>query len=100
MAQALRNQQRGETQLHEHTGMTVANIMHPDLFHSDFFTGPCHDMIYDVPTLEIAASRRAKMTELYQVKSNYREDITAKLIPYFAFANRGISDMQIWTQVK
>ena len=55
---------------------------------------------YGVPTLEIAASRRAKMTELYRVKSNDREDITAKLIPYFAFANRGISDMQIWTQVK
>lgn len=55
---------------------------------------------YGVPTLEVAASRRAKMAELYRVKSNYREDITAKLIPYFAFANRGISDMQIWTQVK
>ena len=54
---------------------------------------------YGVPTLEIAASRRAKMTELYRVKSNHREDITAKMIPYFAFANRGISDMQIWTQI-
>jgi len=55
---------------------------------------------FGVPVLEIAASRRPAATTLYKLKSDVREKFTAKLIPYFAYANRGVSDMQIWTQVK
>ena len=55
---------------------------------------------YGVPTLEIAAYRRPETARLYQIKSHCRKDFTAKLIPYFAFANRGVCDMQIWTQVE
>lgn len=55
---------------------------------------------YGAPVLELAASRRPPSNCLYQSKSHIRENFTAKLIPYFAFANRGISDMQIWTQVR
>ena len=53
-----------------------------------------------VPELEMAAFRRPAAKALYKLKSDKRIPFTAKLIPYFAFANRGITDMQIWTQVK
>lgn len=53
-----------------------------------------------VPELGMAAFRRPAAKALYKLKSDKRIPFTAKLIPYFAFANRGITDMQIWTQVK
>lgn len=53
---------------------------------------------WGVPTLEIPASRRTAASALYRLRTRERETFSAKLIPYFAFANRGISDMQIWTQ--
>jgi DUF1680 family protein len=52
------------------------------------------------PVLYMQASRRKVSIHLYQQKQNERDDFTARLIPYFAFANRGESDMLIWTQVK
>ena len=55
---------------------------------------------YGVPTLEVDALRRPAATGLYQQRSKERLPFAAKLIPYFAFANRGITDMQIWTQMK
>ena len=58
------------------------------------------DSDYGVPVLEMDAFRRPAATALYQQKRNAQIPFTAKLIPYFAFANRGITDMQIWTQVK
>lgn len=58
------------------------------------------DSDYGVPVLEMEAYRRPAATALYQQKSHARIPFTAKLIPYFAFANRGITDMQIWTQVR
>jgi len=59
-----------------------------------------HSAEYGVPTLKIAAYRRPATDMLYQIKSGCREKFGAKLIPYFAFANRGVCDMQIWTQGK
>lgn len=58
------------------------------------------DSDYGVPALELAAFRRPAVKALYQQKRNAQIPCTAKLIPYFAFANRGITDMQIWTQLK
>ena len=58
------------------------------------------DSDYGVPVLEMDASRRPAARELYQKKGRERVPFIAKLIPYFAFANRGITDMQIWTLTK
>lgn len=55
---------------------------------------------YAVPVLELAAFKQAESNTLYRIKSDAYEHMTARLIPYYAYANRGISDMQIWTQVK
>lgn len=55
---------------------------------------------YGVPELEMSAFRRPAAKALYRLKSDERKPFFAKLIPYFAFANRGITDMQIWTQIK
>ena len=55
---------------------------------------------YVVPVLELAAFKREETNTLYRIKTDAYEPMTAKLIPYYAYANRGISDMQVWTQVK
>ncbi|MBO5652792.1 MAG: glycoside hydrolase family 127 protein [Clostridia bacterium] len=56
---------------------------------------------YGAPTLSIAAYHRPTREALYSLKSNERVAFTAKLIPYFAFANgEEADDMQIWTRVE
>ncbi len=55
---------------------------------------------FPAPVIYMDACRRKKSAKLYQPKNNERESFTAKLIPYFAFANREDSDMIIWTMVK
>lgn len=52
------------------------------------------------PILYMAAERRPETAALYRPRSTERVPVTARLIPYFAFANRGESDMLIWTQVR
>lgn len=52
------------------------------------------------PVIYIGAERRAPSEQLYFLKSNKRIPFTARLIPYFSFANREPSDMLIWTMVK
>lgn len=52
------------------------------------------------PVLYIDAQRRPESDALYSIKSNGRVALRARLIPYFAFANRGKTDMLIWTMVK
>lgn len=52
------------------------------------------------PVLYMQASRRKPSEHLYQCKKDDRETFTARLIPYFAFANRGESDMIVWTQIR
>ena len=54
----------------------------------------------DVPTLSINALRRKATDGLYSPMKNDFEKIKATLIPYFAFANRGESEMQVWHFIK
>jgi DUF1680 family protein len=52
------------------------------------------------PVMYMQAQRRPKTDRLYSLKSSKREDFTARLIPYFSFANREATDMLVWTMVK
>lgn len=52
------------------------------------------------PVIYIDAERRPATKHLYSLKSNKRVKFTARLIPYFSFANREASDMLVWTMVK
>ena len=49
-----------------------------------------------VPTLHIDAYRRRPVDSLYYKRSDDFYKTTATLIPYFAFANRGECEMQVW----
>lgn len=52
------------------------------------------------PVLYMGAQRRPATKALYQLKNSQRVPFTARLIPYFAFANREASDMLVWTMVQ
>lgn len=52
------------------------------------------------PVIYIDAERRKPTNRLYSVKSDERIKFTARLIPYFCFANREATDMLVWTMVK
>ena len=52
------------------------------------------------PVIYIDAQRRYATDKLYKIKSDARIDFTARLIPYFAFANRDPSDMLVWSMLK
>lgn len=52
------------------------------------------------PVIYIGAERRPKTDRLYRLKTTDRVGFTARLIPYFAFANRAASDILVWTMVK
>lgn len=52
------------------------------------------------PVIYIGAERRLASNQLYSLKNNRRLSFTARLIPYFSFANREASDMIVWTMVK
>ena len=60
-----------------------------------------HDQL-DVPMLSVRAYRRAvdENTPIYSYKHDSLEEMTLKLIPYYAFANRGEAEMQVWFFVK
>ena len=55
-----------------------------------------------VPQLAIKAWRRAPKTDapLYRSRHNSFQKMKAVLIPYYAFANRGEAEMQVWHFVK
>ena len=55
-----------------------------------------------VPTLTVRAYRTVREPDapLYRRKTQNKEKIDAVLIPYYAFANRGESEMQVWHFVK
>ena len=55
-----------------------------------------------VPTLKVKAYRRPDDGDapLYRNRQNKFETMTATLIPYYAFANRDICEMQVWHRVK
>ena len=52
------------------------------------------------PVIYIDAERREKSHSLYKIKDNKRISFTARLIPYFSFANSEPCDMIVWVQVK
>ena len=52
------------------------------------------------PVIYINAERRPNTNSLYTIKNNERISFTARLIPYFSFANREATDMIVWTMVK
>jgi DUF1680 family protein len=52
------------------------------------------------PVIYMGAERRPATNQLYSIKKDERVSFTARLIPYFAFANREASDMLVWTMVK
>lgn len=54
---------------------------------------------YQVPVLETVGYRKKENTALYQLYSSEYEETTLRFIPYFAFANRGISEMLIWCDI-
>ena len=53
-----------------------------------------------VPTLSLDAYYTPPMTTLYAPLSTRLDKTRATLIPYYAFANRGESPMQVWTLIK
>ncbi len=58
------------------------------------------DMGFGIPAVEVSGTRRISSHALYSPMSELRcEPVRVKLIPYFAFANRGESDMQVWMNV-
>ena len=55
-----------------------------------------------VPQLSVRAWRTVRESDapLYRRKTQNKEQVRAVLIPYYAFANRGESEMQVWHFVK
>ncbi len=56
--------------------------------------------VFGTPTLKIKAYRRKPTEELYRPKKDDFTATEATLIPYYAFANRGVSEMQVWHLLK
>lgn len=52
------------------------------------------------PVIYIDAKRRAVTDKLYYLKNDAYTSFTARLIPYFSFANREASDIIVWTMVE
>ena len=55
---------------------------------------------FGVPTILVDAFVPSKADSLYTNLNDSYQKTTATLIPYYAFANRGASDMQVWTLIK
>ncbi len=53
-----------------------------------------------VPAITVDAFVRPETTALYTPISRQRKKIKATFIPYYAFANRGETSMQIWTLIE
>lgn len=47
-------------------------------------------------TLAVPAERLRTSSALYSYEAPVAEPFTLRLIPYFAWANRGRGDMQVW----
>ncbi len=60
-----------------------------------------YDSFFSVNTVILEASVTAEEKALYsRFKSEQREPVKVKMIPYFGFANRGESDMTVWFRAK
>ena len=49
-----------------------------------------------LPVLKIRAYRRKETGKLYDGAGGDYEEMPLTLIPYYAFANRGETEMQVW----
>ena len=58
------------------------------------------DEDFPAPVIWMDAHHRVHGVRLYNLRNAARESLRVRLIPYFCFANRGNSDMQVWTMVK
>jgi len=56
--------------------------------------------LYKVPVLKTQGLRKAAQDGLYSRYSGKYEKTEITLIPYFAFANRGASEMLVWIPVR
>lgn len=56
--------------------------------------------LYQVPLLKTRGFRKKEQTGLYRRYSSDFEETEITLIPYFAFANRGASEMLVWIPVR
>ncbi|MBO5313187.1 MAG: glycoside hydrolase family 127 protein [Clostridia bacterium] len=54
------------------------------------------DDVLGLPVLYVKATAIKSDNSLYSFTKGERNNIQAKLIPYFAFANRGVCEMQVW----
>lgn len=53
-----------------------------------------------LPFLRMKADKRKNFRELYRPYQEDREPVTLQLIPYFAWANRGATEMNMWFLVR
>ena len=54
-----------------------------------------------VPVLKTTVTRRIAPEGLYFTATGVKtEEVSARFIPYFAFANRGATEMQVWVLEK
>lgn len=65
---------------------------------SEFILGDVDE--FGAPIIKVNAFRRKATNKLYYKKSDSYERTVATLIPYYAFANRGETEMQVWHFVK
>ena len=65
---------------------------------ADFILGDVSE--FGAPVIKVNAYRRKATSKLYYTKADNFEKTVATLIPYYAFANRGESEMQVWHLIK
>lgn len=56
-----------------------------------------YDSTLDAIVLELKGYKKPKKTTLYSKMTSNKEEITVKLVPYYTFANRGETEMQVWS---
>lgn len=56
--------------------------------------------LFGLPTLTVVGEKKKQSQGLYQIYCPDYEEKKLTFIPYFAFANRGVSEMLVWVAVK
>ena len=65
---------------------------------AEFTAGECST--YGLPVLTVKGEKKKQGQGLYQVYAPDYEEKDLTFIPYYAFANRGVSEMLVWVAVK
>ena len=55
--------------------------------------------VFGLPVLRTRGLRKRSSAELYARYSESYEDTEITLIPYYAYANRGVSEMNVWLHI-